>query len=228
MRTPFGTAWLAAALTAALWAGPSADAALGQSAATKTTAKAMLAKLTVAVERDSFTGFPGGMDGWARSTRSKCKYVYDEVISREALEAPKTCVKSGTWKDPWLGNRTGSYAAMTTVRLVDVGEAWQSGAFAWDARTGAAFANDLNYYGTLVAVTEKAENARQDREPGKWLPSKKGLRCAYVTEWIGVKYRWRLSVDQAEHHALSAALALCPATKIKVIKRAKVTMMPAA
>lgn len=217
-----GTAALAATLAAALWAGSPAQA---QPAATRTTAKALLAKLAVAAERDSYTGFPGELETWAKSTVRKCRTLYHQVIAEEALDpAPKACVTfNRLWKDPWLGNRTQSSAAMTTVRLVFAGEAWNSGARAWDARTQRAFANDVNLARTLVAVTEKSAAARQDREPGVWLPSKKALRCAYVTDWIAVKYRWRLSVDDVEKQALSSALAGCKSVKIVTPKQARVT-----
>lgn len=213
---------LPAALTVTLWAGSPADA---QPAVTKTTAKALLARLPVAAERDSYTGFPGGLETWAKSTVRKCRTVYDQVIAEEALDpAPNACVTfNRIWKDPWLGNRTQSSSAMTTVRLVFPGEAWDSGAWTWDARTQGAFANDVNFVRTLAAVTKKAADARQDREPGAWLPSKKALRCAYVTDWIAVKYRWRLSVDDAEKQALSRALAACKAVKFVTPKRARVT-----
>lgn len=216
------TAALAAVLPAALWAGSPAEA---QPVVTKTTAKALLGKLPLAAERDSYTGFPGGLETWAKSTVKKCRTVYDQVIADEALDpAPKACVSfNRVWKDPWLGTRTQSSSAMTTVRLVFPGEAWNSGAWAWDARTQGAFANDVNFARTLVAVTEKAADGRRDREPGSWLPSKKALRCAYVTDWIAVKYRWRLSVDAAEKQALSNALAGCKAVKIVLPKQARVT-----
>ena len=35
-------------------------------------------------------------------------------------------------------------------------------------------------------------------------------RCAYAKSWIGVKYRWRLSVDTAEKSTLTQVLAKCP------------------
>lgn len=130
-----GTAALAAVLPAALWVGSPAEA---QPTVTKTTAKALLAKLPVAAERDSYTGFPGGLETWAKSAVKKCRTVSDQVIADEALDpAPKACVPfNRVWKDPWLGNRTQSSSAMTTVRLVFAGEAWNPGAWVWDARTG--------------------------------------------------------------------------------------------
>lgn len=188
----------------------------------------MLAKLTVASELDSFTGFPGSLETWAKSKVSKCKSVREEVLAKESLApAPRTCVNYNqrAWLDPWLGSKTQNAGVMTVQRLVSSGEAWQSGAHAWDAATQAAFASDLKYFGTLVAVTKKAVSERDDQEPQAWLPAKKSPRCAYVTEWIGVKYRWKLSIDDAEKQALTAALAKCPNTKIKVIKQAKVTAL---
>src|SRR5690348_13316262 len=105
MRTQLGAASLAAVMTVAgLAAGAPAEAA-----AKKTTAKALLAQLPVTSELDSFTGFPGSLETWAKSKVSKCKSVREEVLAKESLApAPKTCVNYNqrAWLDPWLGNRT--------------------------------------------------------------------------------------------------------------------------
>jgi hypothetical protein len=41
------------------------------------------------------------------------------------------------------------------------------------------------------------------------MPPLRSQRCSYIKLWIGVKYRWRLSVDAAEKSFLTRALRGC-------------------
>ncbi|CAM5257603.1 MULTISPECIES: hypothetical protein [Streptomyces] len=49
-----------------------------------------------------------------------------------------------------------------------------------------------------------------------WLPPAVGYRCQYVTDWIADKIRWRLSIDPAEHTAVSDVLDVCPDVPVTV------------
>ncbi|GAA4100029.1 hypothetical protein [Actinomadura miaoliensis] len=51
--------------------------------------------------------------------------------------------------------------------------------------------------------------------PGSWLPAP-DARCRYITEWTAVRLRWRLTVDSAEHTALTRQAAHCPDSVITV------------
>src|SRR3712207_8358400 len=37
-----------------------------------------------------------------------------------------------------------------------------------------------------------------DRDPSTWLPSSRRDRCRFVGDWVAVKARWGLSMDQPE------------------------------
>lgn len=54
-------------------------------------------------------------------------------------------------------------------------------------------------------MTDNLNSAKQDRDPGTWLPP--AAKCAYATRWITVKYRYALSVDPREKAGLAAVLA---------------------
>ena len=70
------------------------------------------------------------------------------------------------------------------------------------------YANDLGYAHSLVAVSASSNRSKSDRDPTEWLPALG--RCTYAKYWIGVKYRWRLSVNPAEKSTLARVLAGCP------------------
>jgi len=70
-------------------------------------------------------------------------------------------------------------------------------------------ANDLGYDSTLLAATAAAVRTKGDREPQRWLPSRRAFRCTYVARWVAVKWRWHLAVDPAERRFLAKRLASC-------------------
>lgn len=197
-------------------------------AASKTTAKAMLSQLTEKTySRDWYSQEQFGKFG--KSKKSKCRDIRAEVLAADAIgPMPKTCKTSGLeWKDPFTG-ATFSSGFPGVIPLVPVDDAWESGAGTWDRPTRVAYLNDVAFDGTLIVVPHKSSEARQDEDPARWLPKKAAVRCAYVTQWISVKYRWRLSVDTAEKQALTKAVARCPAKKIPAVKRAKIALTPVA
>lgn len=64
------------------------------------------------------------------------------------------------------------------------------------------FANDLDYPGSLIAVSASSNRSKGARDPAEWLPPNGGYRCEYVRTWVEVKLRWNLSVDPAEVSAI--------------------------
>jgi hypothetical protein len=85
--------------------------------------------------------------------------------------------------------------------------AWQTGAFAWEPRKRAALANDpMN----LLAVDMSANRQKGDGDAATWLPSNKGVRCAYVARQVSVKAKYHLWVTPAERDAVRRILDSCP------------------
>lgn len=56
--------------------------------------------------------------------------------------------------------------------------------------------------------------SKGDKDPARWQPPNRSSWCLYATDWITVKARWGLTVDEGEARALRNMLAGCgaPAT----------------
>src|SRR5690606_18654861 len=105
---------------------------------------------------------------------------------------------------------------------VPLAEAWRSGASRWNVNTRQAFANDLKYGPSLVAVTGAVNQSKGDKDPSSWLPRRN--ECRYVAEWVGVKFRWGLAIDKREKKSIRNTLSDCSKSERLVPKptRAKV------
>jgi hypothetical protein len=84
--------------------------------------------------------------------------------------------------------------------LVALKEAWVSGAWQWTKERRDAFANDLGYIGSLIAVSVESHDPKGALGPGEWLPDEGA--CEFAERWVAVKWRWGLSVDSKELQAL--------------------------
>ncbi|GMA89421.1 hypothetical protein GCM10025868_46710 [Angustibacter aerolatus] len=102
---------------------------------------------------------------------------------------------------PYDGAKVTAATKLDIDHMVPLNEAWQSGAFKWDAATRTRYANDLGYKHSLVAVTAHANRSKGDKEPQAWMPAKS--TCWYVTRWTVVKWRWHLNINPAEKNYLA-------------------------
>ena len=130
------------------------------------------------------------------------------VAERTSGRVVGCTVVGGHWTSSYDGATTADPGAFDIDHMVPLREAWDSGAWRWTTATRRAYANDLGYAHSLVAVSASANRSKSDRDPADWLP-RRG-RCTYAKAWVGVKYRWRLSVDAAEKRALTRVLRACP------------------
>ena len=134
-----------------------------------------------------------------------------EVLKSESSTKPVVrsgTVRTGKWLSRYDG-RTETVASRLAVdHLVPLQEAWTSGAAAWSTQRRTAYANDLGYGPSLIAVSKSVRQAKGSIEITKYLPPRAAYRCAYVRSWIAVKYRWGLSIDATEKATLNGALTL--------------------
>lgn len=120
---------------------------------------------------------------------------------------------SGKWLSRY-DNKTITISSKLDIdHLVPLKEAWESGASFWSSKERTAFANDLSFAGSLIAVPASTNRAKADRDPSTWLPANVSFRCTYAVTWVQVKYRWSLSIDESEFKALRTQLATCPKSK---------------
>jgi hypothetical protein len=176
-----------------------------------TSASAVLGSLTISAEtragydRDLFRHWIDA-DGDGCDTR-------EEVLIEESTTPAQTgtgCrITGGRWVSAFDGVETLDPSTFDVDHMVPLAEAWDSGARAWSTSTRQAFANDLGYSGSLMAVSASSNRSKSDRDPAEWLPPNSSYRCTYVLTWIAIKYRWSLSVDPVEKGTLQQQITAC-------------------
>jgi len=115
----------------------------------------------------------------------------------------------GTWYSAFDGVTTTDASSFDIDHFVPLKEAWDSGAHAWDSGTRQRFANDLEFAGSLIAVSASSNRSKGAGDPAEWLPPNRSYRCVYLVAWVEVKLRWNLSADPGEIAAIRSAGSGC-------------------
>jgi len=137
-----------------------------------------------------------------RDADGNCLNTRDEVLKRDSFTATNVgCdIEVGEWVSLYDGLRVTSAGELEIDHLVALKEAWVSGAWQWTEERRDAFANDLGYIGSLIAVSVESHDPKGALDPAEWLPQQ-GV-CEFAEHWVAVKWRWGLSVDSRELQAL--------------------------
>lgn len=130
-----------------------------------------------------------------------------EVLKTETLTTPviETGCKivSGQWYSPYDNTTLTDPSKLDIDHMVPLKEAWRSGAHLWTDNKREAYANDLTWEYSLIAVTAGSNRSKSDQDPSDWMPTNKEYTCDYVYAWVSVKIRWQLTVDTDEHNTLN-------------------------
>ena len=149
---------------------------------------------------------------WYDADRNGCN-TRKEVLIAESLDPVQigsSCsIIGGRWFSIYDNVETTDSSKFDIDHMVPLSEAWDSGAWNWNADQRKHFANDLDQPFFLIAVTASSNRSKSDRDPAEWMPPNGGYHCEYVRIWIEIKRAWDLSVDQAEHDYLARKLASC-------------------
>lgn len=129
-----------------------------------------------------------------------------EVLLRDAAVAPtrsgRCTLTGGRWVSWYDGAAVEGPRGVDIDHMVPLAEAWDSGASGWPAERRERYANDLGDRRALQAVSARSNRSKADRDPADWMPPAAGAGCRYVAEWVAVKHRWGLAVDDRELGAL--------------------------
>jgi hypothetical protein len=177
---------------------------------------------TSAYSRDAFRH-------WVDADGNGCDTRAEVLIMESAVPTTGGCpVKGGRWTSYYDGASWTEASKVQIDHMVPLSEAWDSGAHLWTADQRRDFANDLGYGPSLVAVTSGVNQSKGDRDPAQWLPPSSAATCRYVGEWVAVKYRWGLTVDQAERTTLTSLLqGSCAGTMVEMPQLASTASTPA-
>ncbi|MFM8663719.1 MAG: HNH endonuclease family protein [Acidimicrobiaceae bacterium] len=136
----------------------------------------------------------------------------EDVLKRDSISKPQVdpyrCyVVAGDWYSKYDGKTLSDRSDVDIDHVVALKEAWDSGAWAWSMSQRQAFANDLTDRRTLIAVSDRVNASKSDKDPSNWMPPLKSYWCTYLSDWISVKARWGLSMDQSEFGRIKNLLA---------------------
>lgn len=185
-------------------------------------ARQLVRRLTVSREKHAGSYQRSRFRHWVDADRNGCDTRREVLIeeSRKRIRPGKRCkVTKGRWVSYFDDARHRRASKLDIDHLVPLAEAWRSGASRWNDRTREAFANDLGYAPSLVAVTASVNRSKGDKDPASWLP--RVNQCRYVSEWVGVKTRWGLTVDKPEKRAINRTLRGCSKSERMIPKPTK-------
>ncbi len=160
--------------------------------------------------RDSYTG--GGWpdsDGDCQSDRHEI--LIEESLVEVVLDDAGCRVESGRWIDAFDGTEYTDAQQVTIDHMVPLAAAHRAGAWRWDDASKRAFASDISFAATHIAVGGEVNQAKGDKGPEEWRPSLESSWCAYAVDWISIKARWELDMTEAEADALNEMLDTCEA-----------------
>jgi cytochrome c5 len=182
-------------------------------------AQTVLASITVAPENPR--GYKRSLfKHWIDVDGDGCD-AREQVLKRDAIGLPqvdpfKCFVVEADWLSPYDGVKTTDRTEVDIDHVVALKEAWDSGAFAWNEAQRTAYANDTSDSRTLLAVSSSSNRSKGDKDPSNWLPALRAYQCTYVANWIAVKARWGLSMDQSEWGRLNNMLSgSCAGTTLR-------------
>jgi len=176
------------------------------------------AKITLVVADDHEFGYVRTLfKHWIDADKNGCNTRY-EVLIAEAIVKPKIgagCYLSGgKWLSPYDAKVFTKPTGLDIDHMVPLAEAWRSGAWAWTSAQRMAYANDMDDPRTLLAVTAGLNRSKGDKDVAHWLPPK--AQCTYISNWIAVKSRFDLTIDQVEADFLSAKILSCNITNVEI------------
>lgn len=95
--------------------------------------------------------------------------------------------------------------------VVAYAEAYRSGLDKLDFAQRDAYYNDPD---VLLASQAEANNVKKDDTIAEWEPSNQTFQCDYASLQIGIKAKYGLIVDKAEHDEMAEVLKTCPTETI--------------
>lgn len=176
----------------------------------------------VVVENEHTDGYDRDLFHYPKSMGGGCT-TRTQVLRRDSVTPaqvdPYGCtVIAGDWWSIYDRTHHTDPTELDIDHVVALKEAWDSGAWRWDDSTRTAFANDFTDPRTLRAVTSAVNRDKSDKDPSNWLPPSPDDVCRYVGEWVVIKVRWGLSMDQSEFGRVRNLLTgQCAGTRVAPI-----------
>lgn len=175
-------------------------------------------------DRDRFR-YPGPRDGAGCDTADLVLIAESSSVAQVAY--PGCEVVAGDWLSLYDLVEFTDPAELEVDHVVALKEAWNSGAWAWSEESLAAYANDTVDPRTLRAVSVSTNRSKGDRDPSNWMPPAESVWCQYLADWVAIKLRWSLTMDQSEFGRIQRLLRNdCRDTRVEPIDPEVITYIP--
>jgi hypothetical protein len=159
------------------------------------------------------TKFKHWIDADGDSCNTREEVLIAESSSKAQVSYPGCKVIAGDWVSAYDGVAVTDPAGFDIDHFVPLKEAWDSGANVWSSARRQAFANDMSDARALIAVTASSNRSKGEKDPPQWMPSNSSYACTYLSNWVAVKSRWGLAMDQSEHGFIAKRLkGICAGT----------------
>ena len=167
---------------------------------------------TIPIERERPAGyrrdaFPHWLDVDGDGCDAREQVLRREAIGFAQVDGFRCFVVEADWRSPYDGVTTSDRTSVDIDHVVALKEAWDSGAWSWTEARRTAFANDTSDSRTLRAVSSRSNRVKSDRDPSNWMPQLASYWCTYVGDWISIKARWSLSMDESEWRRVNNVLS---------------------
>ena len=97
-----------------------------------------------------------------------------------------------------------AYTDVDIEHLVAKREAHDSGLCDADIQTKISFANDLE---NIALASPSVNRGKSTKDPADWLPANN--QCWFVWQWLHVKRKYEMTIDQTEKNAIETVLQDC-------------------
>jgi hypothetical protein len=158
----------------------------------------------IAVERETPDGYNRELFGYGAPVdsfgcRTRALVLIRDSLTPAQIDRGGCAVVAGDWFSTYDGVTWADPGEVQIDHVVALKEAWDSGASQWNADRLEAFANDVDEPRSLRAVTGSVNQAKGADDPVNWLPPDETAVCQYLADWVSIKARWGLTMDESEH-----------------------------
>ena len=147
---------------------------------------------------------------WTKAERggydTRQKVLIEESLIVPMVKSGSKKVVKGRWYGAYTDKPFKDPKHLDIDHLVPLDEAHKSGGCHWDKEKKKNYANYLKHKEELIAVSGKANRAKGQKDPAKWLPKNEDYLCEYVSDWLTVKERWNLWIDEKEKKAIAGVI----------------------
>lgn len=148
--------------------------------------------------------------GWIDDIRdNNCLDTRGEILLRTSrapvtyADAKGCIIATGEWLDPYTNKVFKSARDIQIDHFVPLKQAYTTGAWTWNAKTRCLYANYLFNQFQLLAVSGPQNQTKSDHAPDEYMPPNKTIWCAYLANWLKVKFIWNLVLTPPEAKGIS-------------------------